>query len=100
MVDNGRNMLRMLQGGVADRRTLGFAVPMIDSSALREVQTDEQRAQQAEIYDDSVGSTVSSDGPVSDAADRAPYATRLRVVLLLSLLSWALVIAAIAWLFA
>lgn len=99
MVDNGGIMLRTLQGGVADRRALGFAVPMIDSSALREVQTDEQRAQQVEIYDDSVGSTVSSDSPVSDAADRAPYATRLRVVLFLSLLSWVLVVAAVAWFF-
>jgi hypothetical protein len=72
---------------------------MIERSALREVQTDERRAQQTETYDDSVSYTASSGGPESHAADRAPYATRLRLVLMLSLLSWALVILAVAWLF-
>jgi hypothetical protein len=100
VVDNRGTMLRALAGGVADTRALGLAVTMTDRSAFREVQTDEQRAQQAETYDDSVGLTASSESPASDAADRAPYATRLRVVLLLSLLTWALIIAAVTWLFA
>lgn len=100
MVENVGFMLRAPHGRLADTRTLEFAIPMIERSALREVQTDEQCAQQAESYDDSVDLTATSASPAGDAADRAPYATRLRVVLLLSLASWALVILAVAWIFA
>lgn len=66
---------------------------------------------QAYEIDSSMSDDLSGSGPPSqderedghwaeagtERADRAPYAVRLRVILLLSLAGWALVILAILW---
>ena len=40
---------------------------------------------------------METDPMTSDLVDRAPYPTRMRVILILSLLSWMIVALAIAW---
>lgn len=68
---------------------------MMDNFAVWEVPTEDQRAQQRDSIDELPDGEATSDWPRDDLADRAPYPTRLRVFLLLSLACWALVIAAI-----
>lgn len=74
----------------------GIGSPMIDNSARTEKQAfDEQPddGESAPVFSERVGDELIAAGPT----DRAPYATRLRMIILLSIASWALVILAIAW---
>jgi hypothetical protein len=67
----------------------------MDNFAVWEDPTEDQRAQQRDSIDELPDGQATSDWPPDDMAGRAPYPTRVRVFLLLSLASWALVIAAI-----
>lgn len=72
---------------------------MTGGLSLREDQTvDQPRQEQQEELQETIESDAPAGSPDQTVTDRAPVATSLRVILLLSVISWALVILAIVWL--
>jgi hypothetical protein len=63
--------------------------PMVDNS--------DQPSQLRACPDD--GGHVGEAGTMDHHAERRPYAVRVRMIMLLSLISWAMLIAALAWIF-
>jgi hypothetical protein len=61
------------------------------------VETSEQPPKHDGQAEDGGGTQMPESSSSEQFADRAPYATRLRVVLSLSLLLWAIIALAIAW---
>lgn len=79
--------------------SLGWTLPVETNRAtLTEADTVDQGHQLSEQDPDQAAQDSPSDQLTADLADLAPYSTRIRVILSLSLLSWLLVVAGILWL--
>ena len=79
--------------------SLGWTLPAkTNRSTFTEANTVDQAHQLPELDSEQAAQNSPPDQLAADLGDLAPYSTRIRVILSLSLLSWLLVAAGILWL--